>query len=182
MTDEFLGPLFLYSTSMSPRERLMLAWAARRAWRPVHAPIRAVFVQGSLLAPSTDELEKIRGHLDIDGVPVEVCDSGLTVRRDAYQTEVIERLRHADLVLLTGGSPDRAHKVMGGTPALTALRLASGMGAVIAGCSAGALLVGRGMLTGGRADPHPLSLWNWLPGVVVAPHYGPYDVGPWPRP
>lgn len=181
MSDDHLGPLFLYSTSMTPHERLMLEWASRRVGRTLSAPIKAVFVQASLPAPSKDEVEKMRRHLDVEGVAVEVSDAGLNVRADAYRPEVIDRLQHADLVLLTGGSPERAHEVMGGTPALTALRAASASGAVIAGCSAGALLMGRGMLTGPPAARHPIDLWDWLPGVLIAPHYGRYEMALWLR-
>jgi cyanophycinase-like exopeptidase len=57
----------------------------------------------------------------------------LHLREDAYLASVIDRLRSADLILLNGGSPERAHEVMTGTPALEAVRVASAAGAAIAG-------------------------------------------------
>jgi cyanophycinase-like exopeptidase len=57
------------------------------------------------------------------------------------------------------------------TPALAALRKAWDGGAVIAGCSAGAMVFGAGM--------PGCECWGWLPDTVVAPHFGQYDIARW---
>ncbi|HEY3164766.1 MAG TPA: Type 1 glutamine amidotransferase-like domain-containing protein [Candidatus Limnocylindrales bacterium] len=73
----------------------------------------------------------------------------------------------ADLVHLPGGDPDLIPAILAGTPALEALLMASGRGAVVAGASAGAMA---------------LAEWTWTPGggirglglvcgLAVVPHY-----------
>jgi cyanophycinase-like exopeptidase len=108
-------------------------------------------------------------------------DSGLVNRRDAYQPGVVRRLENADLVLITGGSPERVYDCTVDTPALHALRVASDRGAVIAGCSAGAIVVGAGMPIGAADDRRPGRFWELIRRTVVAPHFGRYDIKPWLR-
>ncbi len=156
--------LFLYSTSPAPHEQTILA-ACRR-------PTRAVAVLTALEAPDPSQLELLRGHF-----PVPLEDSGLASREDAYDPAVVSRLAAADLVLIGGGSPRRLVEATLGTPALDALRLAYDNGTVIAGCSAGAVVFGAGMLDGTER----LDLWDWLPDTLVAPHFGQYDLEPWRR-
>ncbi len=170
-----LGPLFLYSTSPAPHEAAILA----RARRPNLAkPLSAVVMQTALPEPNDAEIDGLRSHFCTQGVDVLLDDSGLATRQDAYRGSVTERLAAADLVLITGGSPQLLYERTVGTPALAALRAASASGAVIAGCSAGAVVIGAGMLIDGR---RALELWGLLPRIVVAPHFGRFDIEPWVR-
>jgi cyanophycinase-like exopeptidase len=165
-----LGPLFLYSTSPAPHEAAILA----RVRNPAR-PLSAVVMQGALPEPSDADLAGLRSHFCTQGVEVVLSDSGLATRADAYRRSVADRLAAADLVLITGGSPELLGERTIGTPALVALRAASENGAVIAGCSAGAVVIGAGMVVGRRS----LGLWGWLPRTVVAPHFGLFDIEPW---
>lgn len=165
-----LGPLFLYSTSPAPHEAAILA----RVRSPAR-PLSAVVMQGALPEPSEADLAGLRSHFCTQGVEVVLSDSGLATRADAYRRSVADRLAAADLVLITGGSPELLCERTIGTPALAALRAASENGAVIAGCSAGAVVLGAGMVVGRRS----LGLWGWLPQIVVAPHFGLFDIEPW---
>jgi cyanophycinase-like exopeptidase len=88
---------------------------------------------------------------------------------------VITRLEHAELVLIGGGSPTRLLALTRGTPALAALQSARRRGAVLAGCSAGAIALGAGLVEGAVTCRG----WDWLSGRVVAPHFGRYDIAPW---
>lgn len=171
-----LGPLFLYSTSPAPHELAILEMA--RGSDPAR-PVSAVVLQAALEEPSDADLDGLRSHFCTKGVDVVLSDSGLATRQDAYRDSVTDRLAAADLVLITGGSPQLLCERTVGTPALTALRAGSESGAVIAGCSAGAAVVGAGMLIGTGDERRPLALWGWLPHMVVAPHYGRYDIEPW---
>jgi cyanophycinase-like exopeptidase len=154
------GSLLLYSTSPSPRERLALTLAAQRCGRQPEAPIRVVVVQTPLAQPSLETLTSLWQHFGTQGIAIHMQDAGLAVRADAYRTDVITRLQMADLVLLTGGSPERAYRELYDTPALAALVAASQAGAVIAACSAGALLLGQGMLSNEQGELRPLRLWG----------------------
>ena len=136
-------------------------------------------MQTALQEPNAAELDGLRSHFCTQGVEVLLHDSGLVTRQDAYRESVSDRLAAADLVLVTGGSPERLCGRTIGTPALTALRAASESGAVIAGCSAGAVVTGAGMPIGKGDHRRPLPLWEWLPRTVVAPHFGLFDIEPW---
>lgn len=173
-----LGPLFLYSTSPSPHETAILALARHRRSDP-STPLSAVVLQTALQEPSDAELDGLRSHFCTQGIDVSLRDSGLATRQDAYRQSVSDRVTAADLVLITGGSPQLLHERTIGTPALAALRAASEKGAVIAGCSAGAAVVGAGMVMGKEENRRSLRLWGWLSRTVVAPHFGLYDVEPW---
>lgn len=118
-------------------------------------------------------------HFGTQGVAIQLQDAELAVRADAYRPDVIARLQAADMVLLSGGSPERAYRELYDTPALAALAAANKAGALIAGCSAGALLVGQGMLSNEQGELRPFRLWGWLAHALVAPHYGAYDIECW---
>lgn len=175
------GPLLLYSTSPAPHELLALTLAAQRLDRSFATPIRVVVVQTPLEHPSPETLTPLWQHFSTQGFAIHMEDAGLATRADAYHEDVITRLHNADLVLITGGSPERAYRELYDTPALTALVAAREAGAVIAACSAGALLVGNGMLTNEFGDFRSLPLWNWLPHWLVAPHFGAYDIHLWQK-
>ncbi|MFC6157984.1 Type 1 glutamine amidotransferase-like domain-containing protein [Kribbella jiaozuonensis] len=170
------GSAFLYSTSPSPHELVILQQVQRS--HPGHRrPISAVVLQTPLDEPG--DLHGLEQHFCTKGIDVRLVDSGLHTREDAYRSAVVQRLAEADLVLITGGSPLRIHEATVGTPALAALRAAHDEGAVIAGCSAGALVLGVGMINGSRDARKVQSLWGWLPSTLVAPHFGNYDLDPW---
>ncbi|MFL5680309.1 MAG: Type 1 glutamine amidotransferase-like domain-containing protein [Chloroflexota bacterium] len=87
----------------------------------------------------------------------------------------------ADLVYLSGGKPGYLVGVLDGTALGAALIDAHARGAVIAGCSAGAMvLADRQMEFRRRLMPWPLR-WRhglaFVPGVAVIPHYD-----AWPEP
>lgn len=173
-----LGPLFLYSTSPAPHEAAILAMARHRRSDPTQ-PLSVVVMQTALQEPNDAELDGLRSHFCTQGIDVLLSDSGLATRQDAYRETVAASLATADLVLIGGGSPQLLYERTIGTPALAALRAASESGAVIAGCSAGAAVVGAGMLIGKGEHRRPLALWGWLPRTVVAPHFGLFDIEPW---
>lgn len=175
---QMLGPLFLYSTSPAPHESAILTLAQQRRTEPSR-PLSAVAMQTALPEPNDADLDGLRNHFCTQGIEVELSDSGLATREDAFRESVAQRLAAADLVLITGGSPELLYERTVDTPALTALRVASENGTVIAGCSAGAVVVGAGMVLGKGADRRSLALWGWLSRIVVAPHFGLFDIEPW---
>jgi cyanophycinase len=124
------------------------------------------------------------GHFTALGAEVEpVLVRTVAEGFDAAATQAIGE---ADLVYLSGGRPHHLLKVLAESPLGAALTAAHARGAVIAGCSAGAMaIVGRTM--GFRVVPRirfPLPLpIRWTPGlalvegVAVLPHYD-----AWPEP
>ena len=113
-------------------------------------------MQAALQEPSDAELDGLRSHFCTRGVDILLRDSGLATRQHAHRESVADHLAAADLVLITGGSPQLLYERTIGTPALAALRAASESGAVIAGCSAGAAVIGAGMVIGKGAHRRSL--------------------------
>ncbi len=114
-----------------------------------------------------------RAHFAALGAEVEA----VLVRtvEEAADAAALQAIGEADLVYLSGGKPAHLSAVLGGSPLGEAIRAAQARGAVIAGCSAGAMALAevqadfrRGML------PWPIR-WTAasrvVPGVAVLPHY-----------
>ncbi len=107
------------------------------------------------------------------GVAAVVVDVGLADRGDADRREVIDALDGADIAVIDGGRCELAYRALAGTAALEALVRLSDRGGLVVGYSAGAQLLGVGMLTdwmswGERHEPH--RLLGWLPTTAVHPH------------
>jgi cyanophycinase-like exopeptidase len=102
-------------------------------------------------------------------------------RIDAYDGAGVQAIGEADLVYLSGGRPAHLLGVLDGTPLGTALCEAHARGAVLVGCSAGAMvLAGRQFDFRHRALPWPL---RWRRGLGLVPHAAViphYDA--WPEP
>lgn len=108
--------------------------------------------------------------------PVRVRD-----RDDAEDAAHAQAIGEADLIYLSGGWPRYLSSVLRGSGVGTALREAHERGAVLAGCSAGAMILAarhwdlrrRGLLWPAR--------WcdglGFVPGATVVPHYD-----AWPEP
>jgi cyanophycinase len=122
-------------------------------------------------AQFTRTCELGRQHFAALGAEVEAV--ALRNRADADDAALAQAIGEADVVWLSGGVPDHLHRVLTGTAAEAALWAAFDRGAVVAGCDAGAAVLGghRFVL---RRRPWPL---RWLrglglvPGAALAPHY-----------
>ena len=102
-------------------------------------------------------------------------------RFEAHDGGAVQAIGEADLVYLSGGKPAYLLGVLDGTPLGVALCEAHERGALLAGCSAGAMvLAGRQFDFRRRVLPWPL---RWRRGlglvanVAVIPHYD-----AWPEP
>lgn len=95
---------------------------------------------------------------------------------DAEDDEHAQALGEADLIYLSGGKPDHLLSVLAGSAAWRAACAAHARGAILVGCSAGAMTLADhqfGLRLRGRL-PFPLR-WDrglgTVPGVAVIPHY-----------
>jgi cyanophycinase len=93
---------------------------------------------------------------------------------DAHDPAYAQAVGEADLIYLSGGNPGHLLRSLSGTPVWAAARAATRRGAVLAGCSAGAMvLAGRQIRIRGRA----ILPFRWedalqeAPGLAVIPHY-----------
>jgi cyanophycinase len=96
-------------------------------------------------------------------------------RAEAMDDASVQAVGEADIVYLSGGKPDHLRRVLDGTPLGDAVIDAHLRGAVVAGCSAGAMvLAGHLPSLRRRMMPWPLR-WRaglgLVPGVAVLPHY-----------
>lgn len=102
-------------------------------------------------------------------------------RADADDPAAVQAIGEADLIYLSGGKPAYLLHVLDGSAVGHALIDAHHRGAVLAGCSAGAMvLAGHTFDFRGRVMPWPLR-WRpglgFAPGASVVPHYD-----AWPEP
>jgi cyanophycinase len=102
-------------------------------------------------------------------------------RADADDPAAAQALGEADLIYLSGGKPGYLRRALHGSAVGAALRAAHERGAVLAGCSAGAMiLAGHAFEFRVRLVPWPLR-WgqglDFAPRMSVVPHYD-----AWPEP
>ncbi|MBA2300677.1 MAG: Type 1 glutamine amidotransferase-like domain-containing protein [Chloroflexi bacterium] len=102
-------------------------------------------------------------------------------RTEADDPAAAQAVGEADLIYFSGGKPGYLRRVLQGTAVGAALRGAHDRGAVLAGCSAGAMILAEHAFEfRWRLVPWPLR-WarglGFAPGVSVVPHYD-----AWPEP
>jgi cyanophycinase len=102
-------------------------------------------------------------------------------RDGADDPSAAQAVGEADLIYLSGGKPEHLRQALHGSAVGAALLAAHERGAVLAGCSAGAIfLAGHAFEFRFRLVPWPLR-WGqglgFVPGVSVIPHYD-----AWPEP
>jgi cyanophycinase len=91
----------------------------------------------------------------------------LLTRDDAHDQQVLADLRGADMYYFSGGNPEHVIETLRDTPAWQIIRAGYLAGAVLAGCSAGAMMLGGYTLSVRavmRGEPP-----RWLPGLGIAP-------------
>ena len=95
-------------------------------------------------------------------------------RADADDPASAQAAGEADLVYFSGGKPDHLLAALDGSALWTAVRAAWERGAVLAGCSAGAMVLGGHQVEISRKIRFPV---HWapslgiVPSVAVLPHY-----------
>lgn len=101
--------------------------------------------------------------------------------RDGSDSAALQAIGEADLVYLSGGHPSHLRSVLTGSALGAAITAANARGAVIAGCSAGSMvMVGVQSELRRRGLPWPIR-WHaglgLIPDCAVLPHYD-----AWPEP
>jgi cyanophycinase len=111
-------------------------------------------------------------HFEGLGAEVEVVL--VRERLDADDQAHVQAVGEADLIYLSGGKPDYLLKTLAGTAVWAAVVAANARGSVLAGCSAGAMVL-CSQQAQFRSPPHlPLGFQPGLglvAGVAVLPHY-----------
>lgn len=105
----------------------------------------------------------------------DVTPVALVGRPDAEDPHVAEALTGADFYYFSGGNPEYVIETLRGTPAWAAIEAGYRAGAVLAGCSAGAMMLGgytlsvRSVMRG--QAPRWVPAMGVLPGIVTMPHF-----------
>ena len=103
----------------------------------------------------------------------------ILTREDAFDARWWSLLESADLIYFSGGSPRHVVDTLVDTPAWELIRARHSAGAVLAGCSAGAMAFGRltlqpRALWGSNGKPRT-EIWypalGVLPGIIALPHF-----------
>ncbi len=102
------------------------------------------------------------GELGAEVEAVPVID-----RASADDPGLAARIRNANFVYLSGGRPDYLYQTLNGSLTWEAIQAVLAEGGVLAGCSAGAMIMGERIA--GFLRPSPA--FGLLPGVVIIPHY-----------
>ena len=97
-------------------------------------------------------------------------------RAEAADAALVERVRQADLVYMTGGDQARLSTILGGTPLHAAMREKLAAGGVIAGTSAGAAamsatMIAQGIATLRKGNVELTQGLGLLPGAIVDSHF-----------
>lgn len=77
----------------------------------------------------------------------------------------------ADLIYFSGGDPVYLHHCLAGSRAWEAVEAARARGAIVAGCSAGAMILGRCMPDVAAEELDLRPGFGWLPAELVLPHF-----------
>lgn len=88
-------------------------------------------------------------------------------KASAHDLRWVEMIQQANFVYLSGGNPGYLADVLEDSPAWEAILAVHQRGGVVAGCSAGAMIMGEKIQgpMGGRAG------FNLLPGRIIIPHF-----------
>jgi cyanophycinase len=111
-------------------------------------------------------------ELGLEAIPVR-----LATRDDADQSEIAAQIESADFVYLSGGKPRYLRDSLEGTASWQAIQGVYKRGGVVAGCSAGAMVLAGAMLD----FPRPfrtIEALSLAPGILILPHFGEFPIEP----
>jgi len=111
------------------------------------------------------------GEEHFNKLSAEVHSLHVTNRSEADDPVHAEMTASADLVYCSGGNPHYLYETLKGSMLWKAAEKAFEQGAVYAGCSAGAMIMGENMPDFRTLGIRQKSAFGWLPGATVFPHF-----------
>lgn len=168
------GPLALlgsgeYTHAMDETDRELLAAIGRPA------PRVALIPAASGLEPGSPERWNRMGERHFAALGATPVPVPFTTRDDADTPAVLDALRSADLFYFSGGSPEHLLDCLRDTPAWRLITTAWAAGAGIAGCSAGAMMLGAHTLrvrsVAAGQPPRWVEAMALAAPLVVMPHF-----------
>ncbi len=85
----------------------------------------------------------------------------------ANKVEYAERIRQANFIYLSGGKPDYLYRTLAGSLVWAAIMEVLKQGGVVAGCSAGAMIMGEFI----PGFPHSKPGFSLLESTFIMPHF-----------
>lgn len=159
-----------YTRAMTEVDRALLATLGGAE----HARV-VVLPTASGLEPGMPEQWNARGVAHFAALGASVTAVPLVTHADAQDPAILDVLASANFFYLSGGSPQYAVEVWRDTPAWAIMRDAFAGGAVVAGCSAGAMMLGQATISVRRmrdgGDPQWEPALGLIRGVGTLPHF-----------
>jgi cyanophycinase len=94
----------------------------------------------------------------------------LLTREDAENPAFVERIARANFVYFSGGKPRYLLETLQGTAAWAAIETIYNNGGVVAGCSAGAMVMGAALLNFPKSW-QTIPALGLAPGLMIIPHF-----------
>ncbi|HEY8836494.1 MAG TPA: Type 1 glutamine amidotransferase-like domain-containing protein [Dehalococcoidia bacterium] len=164
------GPLALVGSGeflddMTEIDRTLLADATRPCGPVVIVPTAAALEPGKPEEWADSGIRHFLKRLSVSAEPAFVLD------RASADERYVSLVQSARLIYFSGGNPRYLVETMSDTPFWEAVRTAWRDGAALAGCSAGAMLMGASIQNiVGRAG-EPIHGMGILAGMAVIPHF-----------
>lgn len=168
------GPLALvgsgeYTDAMNETDRALLNVL------PAKQPHVVVIPTASGLEPGMPAIWNARGVAHFNKLKAKVTPLHITEREHCYDAANVKALREADFFYFSGGNPNYVVETWHDTPAWETLVSRWETGAALAGCSAGAMMLGsftirvRDAMTGNT--PQWVPAMGLVHGLAVLPHF-----------
>jgi cyanophycinase-like exopeptidase len=168
------GPIALvgsgeYTPAMDATDRWLLELLGRPAARV------ALLATASAPEPGMPERWNTMGLEHFGALGAQPFAPPLLARADAADQQIVAALNEADMFYFSGGDPQYLAETLRDTPAWEAIRARHTAGAGLAGCSAGAMMLGGytlgiRALIAGQPPSWPAAL-GLLPHLAVLPHF-----------
>ncbi|HEX5688467.1 MAG TPA: Type 1 glutamine amidotransferase-like domain-containing protein [Roseiflexaceae bacterium] len=168
------GPLALvgsgeYTPAMNDTDGWLLELLGRRPARV------ALLATASALEPGMPDRWNAMGMAHWSALGAQPAALPLLTRADAADAQIVDALNEADLFYFSGGDPQHLAETLRDTPAWDVIRSRHAAGAALAGCSAGAMMLGGytlgiRALIAGQPPSWPTAL-GFLPNLAILPHF-----------
>jgi cyanophycinase len=107
------------------------------------------------------------GKAHFSKLGVEVESLPVIDQPSANDPELVERIQQANFIYFSGGKPDYLYRTLSDSLAWAAIMELLKQGGVVAGCSAGAMIMGAHI----PGFPRSKAGFGLLPGTLIMPHF-----------
>ncbi len=153
-----------YLQGMEPLDRYLFGL--------ITPPVKVVCLPTGAGTEGADRIEYWAelGETHFRRLGVEVQSLGVIDRSTAMDENMAARINDANFVYLSGGKPWYLYATLVDSPVWQAITGVLQRGGVVAGCSAGAMIFGKGIPRKGMFGPRSAG-FGFLPSSMILPHY-----------